>query len=80
MKKCLITMAVLIWGAMGAMAQKIQIVDKDGNGLPLVSVITESGTYIGTTDLNGVLADVAPCILKIMELPQPEAMTGNALF
>ena len=52
------TMAVLLWGAMGAMAQKIQVVDKDGNGLPLVSVMTESGTYIGTTDLNGVLADV----------------------
>ena len=58
MRKYLITMAVLVWGAMGAMAQKIQTVDKDGNAIPLVSVITESGTYIGTTDLNGVLADV----------------------
>ena len=28
---------------------------------------------------NGILADVAPTILKIMGLPQPEAMTGKAL-
>jgi 2,3-bisphosphoglycerate-independent phosphoglycerate mutase len=28
---------------------------------------------------NGVLADVAPTILKIMELEQPSAMTGKAL-
>jgi len=29
---------------------------------------------------NGILADVAPTILKIMQLPQPAAMTGRALF
>jgi 2,3-bisphosphoglycerate-independent phosphoglycerate mutase len=29
---------------------------------------------------NGILADVAPTILKIMQLPQPTAMTGRALF
>jgi 2,3-bisphosphoglycerate-independent phosphoglycerate mutase len=29
---------------------------------------------------NGILADVAPTILKMMQLPQPEAMTGRALF
>ena len=44
--------------AMSAQAQKIQVVDTDGNAIPLVSVLTEDGTYIGTTDLNGVLADV----------------------
>jgi 2,3-bisphosphoglycerate-independent phosphoglycerate mutase len=29
---------------------------------------------------NGILADVAPTILKMMQLPQPTAMTGRALF
>lgn len=29
---------------------------------------------------NGILADVAPTILKIMDLPQPSEMTGKALI
>lgn len=29
---------------------------------------------------NGILADVAPTILKIMGIPQPAAMTGQSLF
>lgn len=29
---------------------------------------------------DGILADVAPSLLKILELPQPEEMTGKALF
>ena len=29
---------------------------------------------------NGVLADVAPTVLKLMGLPQPEEMTGKALI
>ena len=28
---------------------------------------------------NGVLADVAPTLLKMMNLPQPVAMTGSSL-
>ena len=58
MKKILLMVAAAIMTAMSAQAQKIQIVDNNGNGIPLVSVLTEEGTYIGTTDLNGVLADV----------------------
>ena len=34
------------------------MVDNDGNAIPLVSVLTEDGTYIGTTGMDGVLADV----------------------
>ena len=49
---------VAMMTAMGAQAQKIEVVDADGNGIPLVSVTTEDGVYIGKTDLNGVLADV----------------------
>ncbi|MGB1031168.1 MAG: 2,3-bisphosphoglycerate-independent phosphoglycerate mutase, partial [Flavobacteriales bacterium] len=29
---------------------------------------------------SGVLADVAPTILKLMNLPQPLAMTGSSLI
>ena len=58
MKKILMIVAVAMMTALSAQAQKIQVVDDDGNGIPLVSVLTENGIFIGTTDLNGVLADV----------------------
>lgn len=44
--------------ALNVQAQKIQVVDADGYGIPLVSVLSESGVLIGTTDLDGVLANV----------------------
>lgn len=50
--------AVALMTAMSAQAQKIKIVDNDGNAIPLVSVLAEDGTYIGTTDFDGVLANV----------------------
>ena len=58
MKKILMMVAAAMMVALSAQAQKIQVVDDDGNGIPLVSVLTENGILIGTTDLNGVLADV----------------------
>lgn len=58
MKKILLMVAVAMMTAMSAQAQKIQIVDNDGNAIPLVSVMTENGNYIGTTDFDGVLNDV----------------------
>ena len=58
MKKILMLAAVAMMTAVSAMAQRIEVVDADGNGIPLVSVMTEDGVYIGKTDLNGVLADV----------------------
>jgi hypothetical protein len=85
MKKGLLLCAVALMTAMSLQAQKIQIVDNDGNGIPLVSVLTEDGTYIGTTDLNGVLADVKgaakvtvthvaykPQLVTVTELPSHE--------
>ena len=48
----------VLCGAMGAQAQKIQVVDDDGHGIALASVMDGNGVLIGTTDLNGVLADV----------------------
>ena len=58
MKKILLMAAVAMMTAISAQAQKIQIVDNDGNAIPLVSVMTEDGVLIGTTDMDGVLANV----------------------
>ncbi len=58
MKKYLLMAAVAMMAATNAFAQKIEVVDADGYGIPLVSVLTEDGNLIGTTDLNGILADV----------------------
>ncbi|MDA3882543.1 MAG: 2,3-bisphosphoglycerate-independent phosphoglycerate mutase [Bacteroidales bacterium] len=43
----------------------------------LVPSILVSNNYSKIKD--GRLADIAPTILKLMEIPQPETMTGNAL-
>jgi len=58
MKKVLVMVAVAMMTVMGAQAQEIQVVDNDGNAIPLVSVMTEDGVLIGTTGLDGVLSDV----------------------
>ena len=56
--KTIAIFVVAMMTAMSTQAQKIQVVDTDGNAIPLASVMTENGTYIGTTGLDGVLADV----------------------
>ena len=89
MKKILMMVAAAIMVALSAQAQKIQVVDDDGNGIPLVSVLTENGILIGTTDLNGVLADVKgaskvtlthvafkPQLVTIADLPSSGGMKG----
>ena len=58
MKKFLLLAAVVLMTTVSAMAQRIEVVDAGGQGIPLVSVLTEDGTYIGTTGLDGVLSDV----------------------
>lgn len=59
-------------------------VNKDGsantahslNPVPFVYVTERSGAKVE----NGILADVAPSILKILGLPQPPEMTGKTLI
>ena len=46
MKKVLVMVAVAMMTVMGAQAQKIQVVDNDGNAIPLVSVMTEDGVHL----------------------------------
>ena len=46
------------------------------NPVPFVYVTNRQGA---TTE-NGILADVAPSLLHIMDVPQPDEMTGNNLI
>ena len=50
--------AVAILAALSAEAQKIRTIDKEGQPVPYVSVMTTDTKYIGVTDLDGVLNDV----------------------
>jgi hypothetical protein len=58
MKKILMMVAAAMMAVMNVSAQRLQVVDSDGQGIPLVSILTEDGNYIGKTDLDGVIADV----------------------
>lgn len=58
MRQNLLVLAVAVMAAIVANAQRIQVVDSKGHGIPLVSVLTEDGNFIGATNLDGVLADV----------------------
>ena len=46
------------------------------NPVPCVYVTERAGATVA----NGILADVAPSILKIMDIPQPKEMTGKNLI
>ena len=58
MKKYLSIFATLLLISLSAKAQKILVVDNEGNGIHLVTVLTEDGNMIGVTDLSGTLLDV----------------------
>jgi hypothetical protein len=58
MKKILMMVAAAMMVALGVQAQKIQTVDGEGNAIPLVTVLDMDGNMIGTTNINGELADV----------------------
>ncbi len=57
MKKFLL-LATLLTFVVDVQSQKIEVVDTDGNGIHLVTLLNEDGNMIGTTDLNGTIADV----------------------
>ena len=58
MKKCLFTLAALLLMTLSVKAQKITVVDNEGNGIHLVTVLSEDGNMIGTTNLSGTILDV----------------------
>lgn len=57
MKRSVLIAVVAMMAAMGAQAQKVVVVDTEGNGVPYASVMTAEAEFVGVTDLNGVLAD-----------------------
>lgn len=56
MKKLFLIAVLMV--AVGIKAQKITVVDNDGNGIHMVTVLSEDGNMIGVTDLGGTLLDV----------------------
>ncbi|MBO4802545.1 MAG: carboxypeptidase regulatory-like domain-containing protein [Bacteroidaceae bacterium] len=58
MKKFFLMVVAAMMAAMNVNAQRIQVVDSDGNPIPLVTVLNEDGTMIGTTNLEGVFEDL----------------------
>ena len=58
MKQFHLILTAFLMVTIGAKAQRIEVVDSDGNGIHLVSVLNEEGNMIGTTNLEGVIADV----------------------
>jgi 2,3-bisphosphoglycerate-independent phosphoglycerate mutase len=48
------------------------------NPVPFTLIIDDGTNYRLRED--GILADVAPTVLQLMHIPQPEAMTGNSLI
>ena len=56
MKKYLLCLAACLI-AIGTKAQKIEVVDTDGNGIPYASILTPDAEYIGVTNLEGILSD-----------------------
>ena len=58
MRKLHLILAAFLMTALGVQAQRLEVVDTDGNGIHLVSVLTEEGNMIGTTSLEGVIADL----------------------
>ena len=57
-KRIPVMIAAVMMTVVNISAQRIQVVDSDGQGIPLASVLTEDGIFIATTDLNGVVDDV----------------------
>ena len=54
LKKILLFFAVAMLLAVRVSAQNIQVIDSDGQGIPLASILTEEGIMIGTTNLDGM--------------------------
>ncbi len=58
MKKFLFAFAALLLTTISAEAQQLTVLDSDGNGIHLVTVLTEEGNIIGVTNLYGMTPDV----------------------
>ena len=57
MKRLLFSLLAVFISFGTMQAQRIEVVDTEGNPIPLVYLLTEEGNLVGSTDMNGVLAD-----------------------
>ncbi|MBQ2359968.1 MAG: hypothetical protein II398_03635, partial [Prevotella sp.] len=58
MKKTMLMVVAAIMVTLSAEAQRIRTIDKKGQSIPFVSVMTTDNKYIGVTDVEGVIDDV----------------------
>ena len=58
MKKILLAAAVAMMTAMTANAQRIRVVDSEGQVIPFVTILNAEGSMIGTTDVEGMSEDL----------------------
>ena len=56
------------------------VVGKQWEGQSLVSGLDSAGGDLSVVTPSGMLADISPTILKILEIPQPPEMTGSPLI
>ena len=81
MKKFLSLAVVIIMAMTTATAQKIRTIDKSGQPVPYVSVMTTDAKYIGITDIDGVLEDVKGAetisLSHVAFKPQLYKVSGN---
>jgi len=57
-KLWILAVILTLCGVASVKAQKIEIVDRDGNAVPYASVMTADATLIGVTGMDGVIADI----------------------
>ena len=81
MKKTLLIAVAAIMMSISINAQKIQVVDNNGHGIPFVHILTEDGNIIGTTNIDGELDDVkgAEKVLATHVAYKPQAVRVASL-
>ncbi len=57
---------ILLLSSMYAGAQRISVVDDQGNGIHLVTVLTEDGNMIGITNLEGMTPDLGGAVRIVL--------------
>ena len=58
LRKGILLVVVSMLTTISIQAQRIRTIDKDGQPIPYVSIMTTDAKFIGITDLDGVIADV----------------------
>lgn len=62
----ILTSLVLLLVATASQAQRIAVVDSNGNGIHLVTVLSEDGNMIGVTDLEGMTPDLGGAVRIVL--------------